>query len=131
MKISVALTCFVLLMSSCIATKEGRVLKKTTKDWRESPLVLSGYLDTPFSGVFLYLRENGKFEHTSSGMLRGFSAGTWTFQNDTIRLNYLDSKKNVTAIKTVLKDTITRQLIFLEDSAAFHMRYTIHSGQWK
>lgn len=109
---------------SCIVPKESRILKRTTEDWRSSPVVLHGYRDTPYSGVFLTLRENGKFEHTSSGMLKGFSAGTWTVRSDTIDLNYVDNQKRVEALEKVIIDRKTMTLDFLNEKlpAQFRMR---------
>lgn len=109
---------------SCIVSKESRILKRTTKDWRSSTVVLRGYRDTPFSGVFLTLRENGKFEHTSSGMLKGFSAGTWTVRSDTIDLNYVDSMMRVEALEKVIIDRKTMTLEFLNEKlpGQFRMR---------
>ena len=83
-------------MFSCTIPKEARLLKKTTEDWRKSPVVLEAYADSPLSGRFLTLRDNGKFEHTSSGLLRSFQAGIWTSNQDTINLSYIDNNQKET-----------------------------------
>ena len=116
-------------VSSCIVSKDSRILKKNTKDWRESKMVLSGYLDTPMAGIFLTLRENGKFEYTSSGIFKGFSAGTWSMNGDTISLNYLNSEQTVIDEESFLMDRNTSTLQSLKKSQGFRMRYTIHSDQ--
>ena len=105
----------VLLASTCggcIIGKDSRVLKRTTKEWRQSPAVIEGYLDTPFAGVFLTLRKNGKFEHTSSGIFKGFDAGTWTRSQDTVRLTYVNSKLEPVKVVQAAIDRGTSQLIF-------------------
>jgi hypothetical protein len=130
MKNSIVLSSILVLVSSCIIGKDARILKKTTEEWRESPLALSGYMDTPMAGVFLYLRENGKFEHTSefSGF-RSFSAGNWTINGDTIQLTYFDSMQNITEQENVLLDREKSQLFFLNDSTPFPMRCTFLSNK--
>ena len=65
---------------------------------------MHAWADTPLSGIFLTLRENKKFEHTSSGLMQSFEAGTWTNSHDTIRLVYLDSKQNTIRNQNVLID---------------------------
>lgn len=122
---------FIGLMSSCIVGKDARILKKTTKEWRESPVVLHGYLDTPMAGVFLTLRENGKFEYETSGMLASFSAGTWIRSGDTLHLNYLDSKQNITETSDFIMERETSKLKLVGDSSTIQMRYTILSDKWK
>jgi hypothetical protein len=52
-KVMVRITISVLLLLcatlvTCTLPKEARVLKKTTKEWRTSPIVLAAYADTPF-----------------------------------------------------------------------------------
>lgn len=132
MKNCIVLSSILILMSSCIIGKDARILKKSTEEWRESPLVLSGYMDTPMAGVFLYLRENGKFEHTSefSGF-RSFSAGNWIINGDTIQLTYFDSKQNITNQENVLLDRENAKLFFLKDSSSFPMRCTFLSDKLK
>ncbi len=132
MKNSIVLSSILVLMSSCIIGKDARILKKTTKEWRESPLALSAYQDAPMAGVFLYLRENGKFEHTSefSG-IRSFSAGNWAINGDTIQLTYFDSKQNIINQENVLLDREKLQLFFLKDSSSFPMRCTFLSDKLK
>ena len=100
------------ICGGCIIGKDSRVLKRTTKEWRQSPTVIEGYLDTPFAGVFLTLRKNGKFEHTSSGIFKGFDAGTWTRSQDTVRLTYVNSKLEPVKVVQAAIDRGTSQLIF-------------------
>ncbi len=112
--ILLALTC-----GSCIIGKDSRALKRTTKEWRQSPAVIDGYFDTPFAGVFLTLRKNGKFEHTSSGMFKGFDAGTWTRNQDTLRLTYVNSKLEPVKVVQVIIDRSTNRLIYLPQAKIF------------
>ena len=87
-------------------------------------MVLQGYRDTPFAGVFLTLRNNGKFEHTSSGMLKGFEAGAWTSRGDTIDLNYIDAQQKMQRLQRAIIDRKTMTLDFLDEKvpAQFRMR---------
>lgn len=115
---------FTIGILSCTVPKEARVLKRTTKDWRSAPVVLQGYRDTPFAGVLLTLRNNGKFEHTSSGMLKGFEAGAWTSRGDTIDLNYIDAQQKMQRLQRAIIDRKTMTLDFLDEKvpAQFRMR---------
>ncbi|NOS90347.1 MAG: hypothetical protein HOP30_00340 [Cyclobacteriaceae bacterium] len=116
------------ICGGCIIGKDSRVLKRTTKEWRQSPAVIEGYLDTPFAGIFLTLRKNGKFEHTSSGMFKGFDAGTWTRSQDTLRLTYVNSKLEPVEVVQAIIDRSTYRLIFLNDMFAHpqsRMRVTL------
>jgi hypothetical protein len=115
-------------MNSCAIPNEARVLMKTTKEWRDSPVELDAYADTPFSGTFLRLRRNGKFEHTSSGLLRSFEAGTWSISNDTLRLVYFDSDRNVIRKQNVLIEKATSTLIFEGDVTPAQLRLRIIAG---
>lgn len=123
-KLIIALICL-FGMLSCTIPKEARLLRKTTKDWRESPVILEAYADSPFSGSFLTLRENGKFERTSSGLIKSFEAGSWTNVKDTINLSYLDEEQNVVNKKKVLIDRKTSTLKFEGDDTPVQMRLRI------
>ena len=112
-------------INSCITPKEARQLKKSTKDWRESPAILSAYADSPLAGTFLTLRENKKFEHTSSGMFRTFEAGTWTCKNDTINLYYVDNTIQFNKTQRVFINRKTSTLIFENDTAFTPIRFRI------
>lgn len=87
--------------------------------------MLHAYADTPFSGIFLTLRDNGKFEHTSSGLLKSFEAGTWTNYQDTIRLIYLDNKQSSIKNQIIIIERETSTLIFEGDSTPVLMRLRI------
>ncbi len=113
------------LIHSCITPKDARILKRTTKDWRESPQVFHAYMDTPFSGIFLILRENGKFEYTSSGMVASFQAGIWTMNQDTICLNYVNSAQITIDKQNVFFDRANSKLIFEGDEASDFARWRI------
>lgn len=115
----------VLGITSCIVPKESRMLKKNTKDWREASTVLEGYADSPLSGSFLTLRENGKFEHTSSGMIKSFQAGNWTNNGDTITLSYVNENQTLTKEQTVTIDRKTSTLVFNGDDTPVQMRMKI------
>jgi hypothetical protein len=117
------------LINSCTIPKDARTLKRTTKEWRESPIVMDAWADTPFYGIFLTLRENKKFEHTTSGLMGSFEAGTWTNSQDTIRLLYLDSKQNTVRNQNVIIDRQTSTLIFEGDSASVQMRLRIMTNK--
>ncbi len=114
-----------ILCNSCIIPKNARILKRTTKTWSKSPLIIEAYIDSPFSGVSLTLRNNGKFNHRSFGLFQSFSAGTWTFSQDTIRLTYLDSKLKPVKNKNVIIDRLTSTLIFEGESTPIQMRMKI------
>jgi hypothetical protein len=114
---------------SCTTPKEARILKKTTKQWRESSVVLDAYADTPFSGIFLTLRDNGKFEHTSSGLIKSFEAGTWTKTKDTLQLTYLDSKQNSLRRQNVVIDKQTSTLIFEGHPAPTPLRLKLRANK--
>ncbi|ABG59806.1 hypothetical protein [Cytophaga hutchinsonii] len=110
---------------ACITPKEAQQLKKATADWRESPAVLEAYADGPFSGTFLILRENTKFEHTSSGMLQSFEAGSWNRNHDTINLYYVNSAQQIKQHQKVYIDRNTSTLIFEGDTLPEPMRLRI------
>ena len=112
-------------ISACTVPKESRQLKKSTQAWRESPVLLQGYLDTPFAATFLVLRENKKFEHTSSGMVKTFEAGTWSNNNDSIHLYYMGNDQQVKDTQTVIIDRKTSTLLFEKDTAITPMRMRI------
>lgn len=90
---------------------------------------MRAWADTPFSGIFLTLRDNGKFEHESSGLLKSFEAGTWTNSKDTIRLIYLDSEQNSKRNQNVVIDRETSTLIFEGDSTPVQMRLRIMTNK--
>ena len=121
--VNYALLCIV--MNSCIIPKDARVLKRTTREWRESQTVLHAWADTPFSGIFLTLRANGKFEHTSSGLFQSFEAGRWTNYRDTIALEYLDSKQKIIRTQNVTVDRHSSTLIFENDSTPVQFRLRV------
>lgn len=112
-------------MHSCITPKDARVLKKNTKEWRDAPAVLEAYSDSPFSASFLTLRKNNKFERVSSGIIQSFHAGSWTINQDTIKLSYVDSKHTIVEKQYVLIDRKTSTLIFEGDSIPEYMRLKI------
>jgi hypothetical protein len=113
------------LMHSCIIPKDARILKRTTKTWRESPVVFHAYADTPFSGIFLILRENGKFEYTSSGLVGSFEAGNWTMNQDTIALTYLNGAQIITHQQNVFFDRFNSNLVFEGGAPPELMRWRI------
>ena len=115
-------------MHACTIPKESRVLKRTTKGWRTSQIVLHAWADTPFSGVFFNLRANGKFEYFTSGLLQSFEAGKWTKTQDTIKLEYLDSKQSIVRINTIVIDKQTSTLKFDNDSTPVQMRLKVMSN---
>lgn len=120
---------FCILLHSCTIPRDARTLKNTTKEWRESTIVFHAYADSPFSGLFLTLRENGKFEHTSSGVIKSFEAGTWTFSQDTIHLVYLDYNLHEINIQNVIIDRKTVTLNFEGDSIPVQMRMRIMKNE--
>jgi hypothetical protein len=122
---SFIIICTAFLAVACTVSKEGRVLKKTTKDWRESSSVFEAYADSPFAGSFLTLRKNKTFENTSSGMIKSFSAGLWTINQDTIHLSYLDSDGNLIREQNVILHRETSTLIFEGNDTPVPMRYRI------
>lgn len=130
-KSTLVLVLWLILLHSCTIPKDSRVLKRTTKEWRESKVVLHAWADTPFSGIFLTLRTNGKFEHTSSGLIKSFDAGTWTNLKDTIILVYVDSKQNLVRKQKMTIDRQTSTLLFDRDSTSVQMRMRIMRNEIK
>lgn len=126
MKMSSIILIFIyVLFNSCTTPKDARELKKTTKEWRDSPISMYAWADTPFSGIFLVLRENGKFEHTSSGIIKSFEAGTWTFSQDTIKLVYLDCKQTLKKNQNLVIDRSSSTLQFEGESIQIMFRLRI------
>ncbi len=117
------------IMSACTLTKEARQLKKTTADWRISSAVLEAYSDSPFAGTFLTLRKNKKFEHTSSGMLKSFEAGSWNSNQDTITLYYINTEQEIKLTRKVYIDRNSSTLIFEGDTLPIPMRLRILSSE--
>lgn len=111
--------------TSCILSKESRVLRKNTQDWRAAQVVLEGYSDAPLSGTFLTLRDNGKFEHESSGIFRSFEAGNWTIQQDTITLLYVDADEALAGEKRAVLDRTTSTLVFEGQETYYPLRIRI------
>lgn len=111
--------------TSCILSKESRVLRKNTQDWRASQVIFEGYSDAPLSGTFLTLRDNGKFEHESSGIFRSFEAGNWTIQQDTITLFYVDTDQTQVSEQRAILDRSTSTLVFEEQEVQFPFRMRI------
>lgn len=128
---ALSLALLLILPGACTIPKDARILKRTTKEWRESKIVLDAWADTPLSGVFLTLRRNGKFEHTSSGLMKSFEAGRWTTIQDTIILVYVDSKLNTTRNQKVTIDRQTSTLLFEGDSTPVQMRLRIMRNEIK
>ena len=126
-KLIILFICF-LGVSSCVVSKESRILKKETKDWRESSVILQAYADSPFSGTFLTLRDNGKFEHTSSGLFKSFETGSWTNNNDTIILSYIGGDNNVKNTKKIFIARKTSSLQFegYENPAQMSLRIMVN-----
>lgn len=120
-----------ILLQACTLPKDARVLKRATKEWRDSDTVLRAWADSPFSGVFLTLRDNGKFEHASSGLIRSYEAGTWTNMQDTIRLVYLDSRRQEIKKQTMIIDRQTSTLMCEGDSTPVQMRLKIIKNEMK
>jgi hypothetical protein len=120
-----------IIFHSCIISKTERALKKTAKTWQNSPIVLDAYLDTPMSGLFFKLRENGKFEHTSSGVFRSFQAGNWTRSQDTIKLEYQNNNIDSIKHRYVVIDRKTSTLLFEGDSVQVYFRYRIMMNMLK
>jgi hypothetical protein len=121
-KAEILIAMCILGLSSCTLPKESRLLKKNTKDWRSSSIVLQGYADSPFSGTFLTLRENGKFEHLSSGLFQSYQAGNWTYRQDTITLFYVDEKQTFRKRQTVIMDKKSARLLFESENTLLPMR---------
>jgi hypothetical protein len=119
------------LFESCTISKDARSLKRTTKEWRYSKIILQAWADTPFAGIFLTLRDNGKFEHTSSGLMQSFEAGTWTNSQDTLKLIYVDSKQHMIRRQNVVIDRQTSTLLVEGDSSPVQMRLRIMQNEIK
>ena len=128
MKLASVILC-IWTLSACVVSKEERNFKKETKEWRESAIKLQGYSDSPLTGTFLTLRENGKFEHTSSGMFQSFRAGSWTYSSDTIHLQYRDLSKVVIHSAPVFIDRQTNTLQFINDTSTVVYRLNILNNE--
>ena len=129
--LTITFICFLTLFESCTISKDARSLKRTTKEWRYSKIILQAWADTPFAGIFLTLRDNGKFEHTSSGLMQSFEAGTWTNSQDTLKLIYVDSKQHMIRRQNVVIDRQTSTLLFEGDSSPVQMRLRIMQNEIK
>lgn len=66
------------VVTACTVPREGRTLKKLTKDWRKSPVFFEGYQeDSPFGSTALTLYDNKKFSFTSNfSFLTSYAAGS-------------------------------------------------------
>ncbi|MCA6362855.1 MAG: hypothetical protein IM638_07430 [Bacteroidetes bacterium] len=85
---------YLLSFTSCYGSKESRKIKRSSDVIRTSKVILYAHHDGAISFFSLYLRENNFFTiRTNSAYLHDFYAGTWTENNDTIRLNYIDGHK--------------------------------------
>ena len=129
--LTITFICFLTLFESCTISKDARSLKRTTKEWRYSKIILQAWADTPFAGIFLTLRDNGKFEHTSSGLMQSFEAGTWTNSQDTLKLIYVDSKQHMIRRQNVVIDRQTSTLLVEGDSTPVQMRLRIMQNEIK
>lgn len=114
----------VFLLFSCMVVREDRVLKKTTKAWRDSPEVLHAYADSPFAGMFLTLRENQRFDWTTSGMLQSFQAGSWAIDHDTISLFYMNSQQDTVSTERLYMNRERSTLTVEGQISPVPMRYT-------
>ena len=112
------------VLYSCTFPKEARLLKKTNENWKEYTVVLEGYADSPFSGLFLTLRENYTFEKKSSGVFRSYEAGTWSLSEDTIHLNYLNQQQKVIKKQTIIMNRENSKLEFEGLDSNIQMRFT-------
>lgn len=124
-KLSRLFLCFLILLESCIVSRDERILKRTGREWREAEIVLHAWADSPFAGQFLTLRDNGKFEHYSSGIMQYYGAGSWTRRNDTLHLRYVESRQNSIKNRDLVIDRLSSTLIFAGDSAPFYARLRI------
>jgi hypothetical protein len=118
-----------LLLSSCTIPKEARIFKHETTDWRNSPTVLHAWLDTPLSGIFLTLRKNGTFDHTSSGPFQSFEAGTWMCTNDTLFLRCMSSKDEFLRNEIMVIDRKSSTLTSTVDTSSFPNTLKILTNQ--
>lgn len=109
--------------------KESRHLKRTTREWRNSKSVFHAWSDSPFSGSFLTLRENKKFEITTSGMVQTFTAGSWTNIQDTLYLKFYDDSLTPVKIEKVIIDKKTSTLLWEGDSTPVQMRLRIMQNE--
>ena len=113
-----------IVLYSCIIPKEARFLKKTNEKWKEISIVLEGYADSPFSGLFLTLRENYTFEKKSSGIFRSYEAGTWSLSEDTIHLKYLNHQQRAIKEQTVIMNRENSKLEFEGPDSNMQIRFT-------
>ena len=118
-----ALMLMIVLLNACTIPKEASVLKRNVKAWNNAALVLSAWADSPFSGLFLTLRGNGKFQLHSSGLIRSYEAGRWTCSHDTIQLAFVDSRLNTVKNGTAVIDRRFSNLLFYGDSTG--VRWTM------
>ena len=107
------LTTFILLTLSCTVPKDARILKRATRDWRKSETVLWAYNDSPFGSTTLTLRDNHKFELTSSGFFMvWFKSGAWKYGQDTIKLSFVDKEMKEVKAQSVYIDRKKDRLYF-------------------
>jgi hypothetical protein len=119
----IAFLSLAILAVACTVPKDARMLKRTTREWRESPVLLSGYSDSPLGSTMLTLRENATFERTSSifGM-NLYEAGVWAMRQDTIILSFVDGKLQQTKTEGVYLNREKYRLFFNGDTSGFGMR---------
>jgi len=124
MKVQFSLLAWISLvtLASCTMPRDGRKLRKITKDWRRSPVFMKGYTDSPLGSTLLTLYENKKFDLSSSGLFTiQFEAGWWEEKQDTITLSFVNSHREKTSTRiAILKKDV--HSIYLYDTDTIRMR---------
>ena len=127
--IMVCLAIGIIALNSCIVSKESRQLKSQTKEWRDSPIRAEAYADTPLSGEFITLRQNHKFERTSTGMFKAFGAGDWSIGGDTLYLSYLDTSLSKIKTETLVLNESNSTLVLTQKGSNVDFVFKI-IGDW-
>ena len=72
----------------------------------------------------LTLRENKKFEMTSSGFFMvWYEAGTWVIKQDSIKLSFVDHQQHITKTESIYLDRQKSVLVFQDtDSTGLRLR---------
>lgn len=101
---------FSISLSGCFVSKDQRVLYKTDQR-RETDILLSAYLDTPLSGLFLTFQKDGTYGYLTSGMFKSYEHGTWQRNGDFFMLECTSSTDKIPFIRSVAIDTVSKRLI--------------------
>ncbi len=116
MKTPLVLLCLC-LCNSCFVSKEQKKHYKIDQQ-KQSEVMLSAYLDTPFSGLFITLLKDSTCSWYSSGMLRTYEIGNWSRNGNIFTLTADTSLTHSVDIKQYSLDTNSHVLSPVENGAS-------------